>query len=64
MPGGLVTQYCAHLQQLIKKVRMAIRELDQSNDLTFIRIRTQLNEIMIAPGKYRCVKRTIVLCSA
>mmetsp|Transcript_101131 Transcript_101131/g.123827 ORF Transcript_101131/g.123827 Transcript_101131/m.123827 type:complete len:102 (+) Transcript_101131:110-415(+) len=44
-------QYASHINELTQKARSVIRELDQNNDLTFLRIRSQKREIMIAPDK-------------
>ncbi|PAV63700.1 hypothetical protein WR25_02244 [Diploscapter pachys] len=44
-------QHSTLLQQLCDKTRGVIRELDASNDLTFVRIRTKKNEIMIVPDR-------------
>lgn len=44
-------RHTALLQQLCEKSKGVIRELDGSNDLTFLRLRTKKNEIMIAPDK-------------
>uniref|UniRef100_A0A914X9S8 Dynein light chain roadblock n=1 Tax=Plectus sambesii TaxID=2011161 RepID=A0A914X9S8_9BILA len=45
------TQHAALLQQLSDKAKNVIRELDPSNDLTFLRLRSKKHEIMIAPDK-------------
>lgn len=44
-------QHCVLLHQLCDKSKNVIRELDSSNDLTFLRLRTRKHEIMIAPDK-------------
>ncbi|CAG9529832.1 unnamed protein product [Cercopithifilaria johnstoni] len=44
-------QHCVLLHQLCDKSKSVIRELDGSNDLTFLRLRTRKHEIMIAPDK-------------
>lgn len=44
-------QHADLLQQLCEKSRNVVKELDQSDDLTFLRLRTNNNEIMIAPDK-------------
>lgn len=44
-------QYAANLSQLASKARSIVRDLDPTNDLTFVRVRTKKNEIMIAPEK-------------
>ena len=63
IPPASVTHYCALLHMLVKKAKSSIRELDQTNDLTFIRVRTRTNEIMIAPGISRSFQRYSLLCS-
>ncbi|XP_034021806.1 dynein light chain roadblock-type 1 [Thalassophryne amazonica] len=44
-------QYASLLQQLVMKARSTLRDIDPQNDLTFLRIRSKKNEIMIAPDK-------------
>jgi len=44
-------KYSGLLTQLIGKARSVIRELDVTNDLTFLRIRSKKHEIMVAPDK-------------
>ncbi|CAH1394055.1 unnamed protein product [Nezara viridula] len=44
-------QYTALLTQLCDRARTAVRDLDPTNDLTFLRLRSKKNEIMIAPDK-------------
>ncbi|KAJ1359178.1 hypothetical protein KIN20_017852 [Parelaphostrongylus tenuis] len=44
-------KYSSLLQQLCEKSKDVVRELDGSNDLTFLQLRTKKNEIMIAPDK-------------
>ncbi|KAH7700706.1 dynein light chain 2Bcytoplasmic [Aphelenchoides avenae] len=44
-------QHTALLQQLCDKSKGVVKEMDASNDLTFLRLRTKKNEIMIAPDK-------------
>jgi dynein light chain roadblock-type len=39
------------VHQLAQKARSIVRDLDPSNDLTFLRIKTKQNEIMVAPDK-------------
>ena len=45
------TKYADVLQPYTQKSRDAIRDLDPSNDLTYIRLRSKKHEIMIAPEK-------------
>lgn len=44
-------QYSTLLHQLCDQSKNAIKELDPTNDLTFLRLRTKKHEIMIAPDK-------------
>ncbi|KAL0978835.1 hypothetical protein UPYG_G00176340 [Umbra pygmaea] len=44
-------QYAGLIHQLVMKARSTVREIDPQNDLTFLRIRSKKNEIMIAPDK-------------
>jgi|EP00505_MAST-04D_sp_SCG-Rhode-Island_P005789 dynein light chain roadblock-type len=39
------------ISQLTTKARSVVRTLDPQNDLTFLRLRSKKNEIMIAPDK-------------
>lgn len=48
----MTVHYCALSQQLVSKSRAGVRDGDPTNDLTFLRIRSKKNEIMIAPGGY------------
>lgn len=45
-------QYAGLIQQLADKARSVVRDLDPSNDLMFLRMRTKKHEIMVAPGKF------------
>ena len=40
----------SHLTSLAAKARSVIRDLDSTNDLTFLRLRSKKHEIMVAPG--------------
>ncbi|CAL8104249.1 unnamed protein product [Calicophoron daubneyi] len=51
MDNSTTVQYCGLIQQLTAKARSAVRDLDPSNDLTFLRIRSKRNEIMVAPDR-------------
>ncbi|THD28620.1 Dynein light chain roadblock-type [Fasciola hepatica] len=51
MDNATTVQYCGLIQQLTSKARSAVRDLDPSNDLTFLRIRSKKNEIMVAPDR-------------
>eukprot|EP00823_Brevimastigomonas_motovehiculus_P007722 TRINITY_DN686_c0_g1_i1.p1 TRINITY_DN686_c0_g1~~TRINITY_DN686_c0_g1_i1.p1 ORF type:complete len:112 (-),score=30.95 TRINITY_DN686_c0_g1_i1:133-468(-) len=44
-------KYATNISQLAMKARSVVRDLDPQNDLTFLRIRTKKNEIMVAPDK-------------
>jgi len=47
----LTQKYAANISQLTAKARAVIRDLDPQNDLTFLRIRSKKQEIMVAPDK-------------
>lgn len=36
---------------IFNKLRATVRDLEPTNDLTFLRIKSKLNEIMVAPDK-------------
>ncbi len=44
-------QYAALLQQLADKAKHVVKELDPSNDLSFLRIRSKKHELMVAPDR-------------
>lgn len=50
-PGKEATDYGVHLSLLAKQARNLIRDLDPSNDLTFLRVTCKKYEMMIAPDK-------------
>lgn len=52
-------QYAGLIQQLADKARSVVRDLDPSNDLMFLRMRTKKHEIMVAPGN--CILHLNVL---
>lgn len=43
-------QHAALLTQLCAKARSVVRDLDPTNELTFLRLRSKKHEIMVAPG--------------
>ncbi|KNC55348.1 uncharacterized protein AMSG_12406 [Thecamonas trahens ATCC 50062] len=43
--------YAALITQLTEKAASVVRELDVTNELTFLRVRSKLNEIMVAPDE-------------
>lgn len=44
-------QYAGLMSQLADKARSVVRDLDPSNDMTFLRVRSKKHEIMVAPDK-------------
>ena len=44
-------QYAQKVTELTKKARSVIRDINPLNDLTFFRVRSKKQEIMIAPDK-------------
>jgi len=51
LDSQLTVHYAALISQLTEKARSAVRDLDPSNDLTFLRIRSKKHEIMAAPDR-------------
>lgn len=51
LDNATTVQYAGHIQQLNAKAKTTVRDLDPTNDLTFLRVRTNKHEIMIAPGE-------------
>uniref|UniRef100_A0A8C0JUD6 Dynein light chain roadblock-type 1 n=1 Tax=Canis lupus dingo TaxID=286419 RepID=A0A8C0JUD6_CANLU len=51
MDNPTTTQYANLMHNFILKARSTVREIDPQNDLTFLRIRSKKNEIMVAPDK-------------
>ncbi|XP_044303502.1 dynein light chain roadblock-type 1 isoform X1 [Varanus komodoensis] len=51
MDNSTTMQYAGLMHNLIMKARGTVRDIDPQNDLTFLRIRSKKNEIMIAPDK-------------
>jgi dynein light chain roadblock-type len=49
--GAEATNYGFKLSQLARQARNLVRDLDPSNDLTFLRITCRKYEMMIAPDK-------------
>jgi dynein light chain roadblock-type len=50
MDEEITQAYAAELAQLAAKARSVVRDLDPTNDLTFLRLRSKKHEIMVAPG--------------
>ena len=44
-------QYASKVTELAKKARSVVRDIDPLNDLTFFRVRSKRQEIMVAPDK-------------
>jgi len=44
------SKYAEKLPPLIDRARCIVRDLDPTNDLTFLRIRADKMEILVAPG--------------
>lgn len=52
LDNSTTVQYAGLISQLAAKARSTVRDIDPSNDLTFLRIRSKKHEIMVAPGMY------------
>ncbi|KAL4234333.1 Dynein light chain roadblock-type 2 [Mactra antiquata] len=50
LDNSTTVQYSGLIHQLSAKAKSVVRDIDPQNDLTFLRIRSKKNEIMIAPG--------------
>lgn len=44
-------QYAGLMSALVDKAKAVVRDLDPTNDLTFLRIRSKRSEVMVAPDK-------------
>ncbi|XP_077459477.1 dynein light chain roadblock-type 1 [Stigmatopora argus] len=51
LDNASTVHYAGLIHQLVMKARSTIRDIDPLNDLTFLRLRSKKNEIMIAPDK-------------
>uniref|UniRef100_A0A3B3ZHJ2 Dynein light chain roadblock n=1 Tax=Periophthalmus magnuspinnatus TaxID=409849 RepID=A0A3B3ZHJ2_9GOBI len=51
LDNSSTVQYAGLIHQLVLKARSTVRDIDPQNDLTFLRVRSKKNEIMIAPDK-------------
>ncbi|XP_022107537.1 dynein light chain roadblock-type 2 [Acanthaster planci] len=51
LDNSTTVQYAGLLHQLTAKARSLVRDIDPQNDLTFLRIRSKKNEVMVAPDK-------------
>ncbi|CAL1608981.1 unnamed protein product [Knipowitschia caucasica] len=51
LDNSSTVQYTGLIHQLLLKARSTVRDIDPQNDLTFLRVRSKKNEIMIAPDK-------------
>jgi len=47
----MTVQYSGLITQLSDMARSVVRDLDPTNDLTFLRVRSKKHEILIAPDK-------------
>jgi len=50
LDNSTTVQYAGLLHSLTAQARNCVRDIDPQNDLTFLRIRSRKNEIMVAPG--------------
>lgn len=51
LDNSTTVQYAGLISALSDKARSVVRDLDPSNDLTFLRMRSKKHEIMVAPDK-------------
>ena len=50
LDASLTQQYAALIKSLSDKARSTIRDIDPTNELVFLRVRTKKHEILVAPG--------------
>jgi len=50
MDNSTTVQYSGLLNGLAAQARNCVRDIDPQNELTFLRVRSKKNEIMVAPG--------------
>ncbi|XP_050007099.1 dynein light chain roadblock-type 1 isoform X1 [Alexandromys fortis] len=62
MDNPTTTQYANLMHNFILKARSTVREIDPQNDLTFLRIRSKKNEIMVAPESDTSAAADLCLC--
>lgn len=51
LDNHISVQYAALMGALVDKAKAVVRDLDPTNDLTFLRIRSKRSEVMVAPDK-------------
>lgn len=51
LPQNKTSLYVGLIHSLMVKAKFAIKEMDLQNELTFIRLRSHKDEILIAPDK-------------
>ncbi|XP_077282993.1 dynein light chain roadblock [Arctopsyche grandis] len=51
LDNATTVQYAGLISQLADKARSVVRDLDPSNDLTFLRVRSKKHEILVAPDR-------------
>ena len=49
--AGESSQLASIVYQLTEKARCCVRDVDPTNDMTFLRFRLRKHEILVAPGK-------------
>jgi len=52
MDNSTTVQYAGLLHSLSAQARNCVRDIDPQNELTFLRVRSKKNEIMVAPGDF------------
>lgn len=51
LSDAISKEYSGLMKALVEQARTAVGQLDEGNDVTFMRIRTKKHEIMLGPGK-------------
>jgi len=51
LDNALSIEYAGQIQLLVEKARAMIKDMDSTNDLTFVRLRSKKHEVLVAPDK-------------
>jgi len=51
LDNALSIEYAGQIQLLVEKARSMIKDMDSTNDLTFVRLRSKKHEVLVAPDK-------------
>ncbi|BFZ12847.1 hypothetical protein BsWGS_15886 [Bradybaena similaris] len=55
MDNATSVHYACHIHSLATKARAVVKEIDSTNDLRFLRVRSKKHEILVAPEPEYCM---------